>query len=95
MVSNRSAMLVRGDSRVQLAYDTPKNGKADEQCRKSSPAHMMPNSTHSMPKDCKKIQHSLTWVCKGDARLASSPIREGSQYRAVVNVRSILYFFSC
>jgi hypothetical protein len=73
MVSDRSAMLGSGDSRVPLTYDAPKNGKADEQCCKSSPAHMVSNSTHSIPKDCKKIQYSLTWVCKGDARLASIP----------------------
>jgi hypothetical protein len=50
MVSNRSAMLGRGDGRVQLAYDASKNGKADEQCRKSSAAHMGSSSAHSMPK---------------------------------------------
>jgi hypothetical protein len=59
MVSNRSAMFGCGDSRVQLAYDAPKNGKADEQCRKCSPAHMVCNSAHSIPKDIKKIQRSL------------------------------------
>jgi hypothetical protein len=89
MVSDRSAILGRGDSRVQLAHNAPKNGKADEQCRKSSPAHMVSNSTHSIPKDIKKIQYSLTWVCNGDARLASPPLREGGRYRTTVYVGTL------